>query len=209
MAAMRGLMYLGFVVAALVGWFMQKRRKTSSVLKPAEMPVLNHEDPASLKASLRDSRWRVRLQAVRAIQDKPSPENMELLLLALADQDNDVRETAAEALLLYGQDAAEGFRLILEGGPLHSRETLVRLLHRLPQPDATQMLIHALQHDDSAWVRVPAVQALSRMKGHDVEQALIQALANDIHPDVATEIRAALTQMGTPAALKALKQAPE
>jgi HEAT repeat protein len=202
LAGLRSLLYLGFIVVAVAGWLLKRRPKVSSSI-PSQRPEVDQDNPLTLQAALQDSHWQVRLEAVQGISAQHSAENLSLLLSMFSDADSDVREAAAAGVERYGSDALDGLHHVLNTGNLNARETAIQSLWRLHDPHSTPALINALLHDESAWVRSPAAQALGRLGDDEALHALIQSLS-DTHPDVKQAVRAALAQIGTPEALAAL-----
>lgn len=202
MALFRSLLYVAFIASVLIAWWVQHRRKSQPTKRVD--PVLQvHPQPENAPYDLKSPRWQVRLQAVQALSNEVSPQNLALLLSAVADEDSDVREAAARAAFAYGEDALPDLHKILLSGSLESRETVARTLLENPTPASIPALVRALHEDVSAWVRVPSAQALGRLGGDDALQALAPVI-HDPQTDVAQAAREALRAIGTPAARAAL-----
>jgi len=205
MAAFRSLMYIGLVIAVIVGWISQRKPKSSKKDPFQQGSALHPDDPVRLQAALQDNHWQRRLEGIRVLCDHPSPHSLEQLLLLCADPVNDVREAAAHGIRVYGHKALDRLHDMLRNGNLDGRETAVHLLLELQSPESQPIFIDVLRNDESAWVRIPAVQALARFGDDDAEIALIEAL-HDPHSGVVGAVRLALTQLGTETALAALNQ---
>lgn len=164
--------------------------------------------PTTLQAALDHPSWQVRLEAVQSLAAQHDPAQLRHLLAALDDEDPDVRETALDGLIDCGPAAIPGLLELLREGALDAREAAVRGLIALRDPAAIGGLAAALEHDSSAWVRIPAAQGLGQLGGQMAVAALARAL-QDKHPDVAQAARTSLRQIGTPDALAALGEAEE
>lgn len=206
MAIFRSVMYLGFIAVAVAGWFFKRQSKVSHSTS-IQAPTLQNNAPINLQAALKDARWQIRLEAVQAIRENQTPENLKLLLSMLLDPDSDVSEAVIAGVAEYGHDALEDLQHIFQTGNRVSREAVLKTLLQLQDPASQSILIAAL-HDESAWVRIPAAQTLGILGGEEAQTALIQALTDE-HPDALKAVRTALKQIGTPKALAALGSQPQ
>lgn len=201
---LRSLLYLGFLVVAGVGWFMQRRNKTVHTNEPAQQPPVP-DDPQAVIDMLRHPRWQSRLAAVRALGDEPSPETLQQLIPMLGDADSDVRDAVVETLTRCGAAEMGGILAVLRHGQLNARVAAAQVLQQIASQAEIPALVDALSTDVSAWVRIPAALALGNFATDEVVAALSKALA-DPNEDVANAARNALRQIGTPAALAVLSR---
>jgi HEAT repeat protein len=195
---------MGLIVLAVAGWIFNNRKKASAPHNPERHTTFDDSTSDDPEMALQHPHWQVRLKAVRMIRQHQSPENLQLLITMLSDSDNDVREAAAEGILVYQQQALEGLAKTLQESVLHAREAALHILIRLNHPNSTPVLVNALLHDESAWVRIPAAQALGEISSQEAVEALGQALS-DPHPDVVQTARSALERRGTAKARLLLK----
>lgn len=106
--ALRGGVYVAFLVGAAVTWFMKqqadKRRKNKS---NDDEVALSETELANPREVLKNSDWHVRLKAIRLIADQHSIEAIPDLTSALSDEDSDVRDAAVQALVGYIHNCSE------------------------------------------------------------------------------------------------------
>jgi HEAT repeat protein len=185
-------MYIGFVVVAIASWVMNRQRNQhartkikSSIQQKQQMPT---------QQAITDSNWTIRLQALETLLQEQPSNLLDILLGLLEDTVIDIRSLAASGIVPFGDDAIDGLAHVLQTGSLPARESAIQALLAIDTPDITPVLIQTLQTDESAWVRVPAIQGLALRGGDDATQALVDAL-NDTHPDVQTAVHQALQAM--------------
>lgn len=196
---MRSGMFILMGIGAAIGW-LAGRRKTPAAPPPPVRITLPREVPALLDA-LRSPDWRVRYEAVRGLGKLDDPAVLGALVAALDDADSDVRDAAVESLAAMGETALPELVEWLYSGTLNGREAAARALGLIAAPAALEGLSGAL-HDESAWVRAAAVEALEHC-GADAVPALAGAL-KDEDGDVRRAAQAALTRINTPQAKAAL-----
>lgn len=188
MVQMRGLMYVGFALAVLVTWFINRRRNAR-----ANNPI-NKEDalktPETIDEALKHPRWTVRMEALESLQNSDDVEALSYLIKMLHDPVNDIRQAAINAIVRYGNQALGGLITVMDTGGLNAREACVKTLCDIGTPETVDLLITALQ-DESAWVRIHAVQGLSAVGGDRARQAL-EGARTDEHPDVVKAVLNAL-----------------
>ncbi|MCA9885546.1 MAG: HEAT repeat domain-containing protein [Anaerolineae bacterium] len=197
----RGLVYVAFIAIVAIGWLL-KHRQSANKHQAAETVSLDSAE--AIRDALKSPGWQTRLSAVKELAHQHSPDNLNALVDLLSDADPSVRDVALDAILPYGESAVPGLVTVLEHGNLEAREAAAKALQHLHPGSAVLALITALAHDESAWVRVPAAQALGAIATDEAAEALIHAL-DDPHADVVKAVRAALTHIGTPDALQALE----
>lgn len=202
MGQLRGLMYLGFVVAVVAGWVFNRQRNKKS--KSDIKSTLQHKQSLPLDMALVDPNWTVRLQALQSLIEDHTQNILDTLLGFLADSALDIRQLAMDELATYGNEAIGGLGQILSTGDLTARESAIQVLLKIGTPATSPILINSLMFDESAWVRVPAAQGLGIIGGEDATEALIRSL-KDTHPDVQDAVHQALEHIGTPQALSAIR----
>lgn len=186
MALLRSLMYAGFIVAVIGGWFLN-RRKSGQDQKPEDTPLIDLTDPAALPAALHHTRWQYRLAAVEALRGDLSPNTLSTLINMLDDPVLEVRETASAGIAAFGDTAVPALDEVLATGKLPARESAIQTLQAIATPATIPLLIKALRDDQSAWVRMPAAKALASIGGAEADVALRNAL-QDPHPDVVATV---------------------
>jgi len=123
---LRGLMYLGFIVAVVAGWvithYRDKQVKVKRKTDFAEMPIPSPED------GLQHSNWKIRLQALETLIETETRDLLDNLLELLADPVIDIRLIAMSEIATYGNDAIGGLTYILSTGDLTARESAIQTL---------------------------------------------------------------------------------
>ena len=125
--------------------------------------------------------------AIEALGESGQAEGaLPLLRFALADQDEDVRQAAVEALAtLGGAGAAEALEIALRDQESWIREEAIEALEAIGGDRAAQSLVVALQ-DEDADLREQAVEALGELGGPTALQLLEYAWAADSDDAVRT-----------------------
>lgn len=193
MALMRGLIYIGFVVAVLVSWYVNNNRKVSKPHQThASQPEIIFTTPDDITKALEHTRWSIRLAAVETLRRQDdTPQRLQYFIDRLDDPVIDVREAAVAGIIAYENEALPHLAQVLNTGKLDAREAAVKALCEIGTPETSPILVNALQQDESAWVRIPAAQGLGQMGGAQALKALRAAL-DDTHLDVAQAAREAL-----------------
>lgn len=206
-SVMRGFMAAFFIGTVVYGWLTHKRQAGENTAQPqAAGDVL----PASgdllddLAPYLMHPDWRVRLSGIHRIAALRQVEAAPYLLDRLNDADSDVRQAAAQGVIALGSASVPGLLTVLETGGMNAREAAAAALGAVGDPVALPGLLAAL-HDESAWVRLPVVRALGVVGDGRVVPALTGVLKADTDADVRQAAVVALRQIGTPAALDAIK----
>jgi len=153
--------------------------------------LLNHDEPA------------IRHFAVEALGGIPDPRVSDHLILALKDNNADIRESAAEALKKIGAPAVEPLIKTLRENDIRIRVIAIRILGDIKDTRSIEPIIDVLEFksrkpvQEEAQLRYEAAKALGKMKATNAIQPLINALGdNDSHVrDSAAE---ALREIGTP-----------
>lgn len=162
-------------------------------------PLREAVDPLGslIQNVLAAGRGEEREKAVEALAEYRDPRVQAALLQALQDHDADVRESAADALADFKDEAAVDHlsHALLEDSSEDVRESAADTLGQIASPGAIQALRRALE-DESADVRASAVNALWRIGGEQAIEALKRAL-RDEDEDVRAAAREALRKQGS------------
>ncbi len=183
MVLLRALLYIGFVVAVVASWVMNRQKHSETPKEIRPKATTTFESVESVFDALNRSEWQTRLAAVAVIKADNHPYTLEHLLSMLNDPVFDIREAVAKKIATYGNQALDGLDDILQNGSLNARESAIEAVCDIGTPETVDILIRALQNDDSAWVRIPAVYGLKAIGGESAREALQHAL-KDPHPDV-------------------------
>ncbi|MBI4869827.1 MAG: HEAT repeat domain-containing protein [Candidatus Wallbacteria bacterium] len=148
---------------------------------------------------------RVRANAVEAVERLGSSEQVLTLLAPLAnDRDNRVRGNTLKALGRYDpQSVLPHVEYLLSSADVETRATGLFVLGTLDSVDTTELFTRIVV-DDDAGLRKRAVAALGGRPGME---SLLERLAGDSDPGVASAARAALTA-STPPPAPAARPAP-
>jgi HEAT repeat protein len=165
--------------------------KDNRAIEPL-VALLNHDEPA------------IRHFAVEALGGIPDPRVSDHLILALKDNNADIRDTAAESLRKIGAAAVESLIKTLRGNDISIMVIAIRILGDIRDTRSVEPLINVLEFksrkpvQEEAKLRYEAAKALGKMKSISAIQPLINTLKdNDLHVrDSAAE---ALRGIGTPA----------
>ena len=160
-AVMSILMMIGLAKTVYDRYF-RDRFKTASHAKsvenvPVENPLL-HPD------------WQVRAQAIEQLE--PTTDNIEKLLLLLADADFDVRTTARDKLVTIGTPAVNPLLDVLQVGKLDARQMAAEALGAMGDKTAIHGLVTAAD-DESKWVRLAIVEALGQFITQTARKKLV------------------------------------
>ncbi|HYD40364.1 MAG TPA: HEAT repeat domain-containing protein [Anaeromyxobacter sp.] len=118
------------------------------------------------------------------------------LLAVLEGKDAALEGWARDAKLMQGVLYAKAAQVLSEvGGPAAAPALLSRLAYRDADPTLEQ------------WVRVFAAEALGRLRARQAVGAIAELLARESDPDARLRYAEALTRIGDPAALPALRAA--
>lgn len=190
MVLLRSLLYIGFVVAVVGGWYLNRMKESRTEHRTPETEI-NLDTPDAMIAALDNPRWKIRLQAVEALYNENNPQALQHLIDMLDDPVLDVREAAASGIVAYGTEAVPRLAQVLETGKLNAREAAVKALCDIGTGATVDVLAKALQEDESAWVRIPAAQGLGAIGGEKATIALQNAL-HDPHSDVVQTVETIL-----------------
>ncbi len=202
MGQLRGLMYFGFIIVTVAGWYISRRR--NHVAPSDYLPKVPQDAAEITSDTLKHSNWTIRLQALQTLLENPTDDMLNILLEMIDDPIIDIRTLASEALIAYKDEALAGLDNILKTHKLPTRESAMQAVLKIHTPATRPLLIDALLQDESAWIRVPAAQGLGQLGGDEAYQALLLARA-DSHPDVVEAVNQALEKMGKPQTAKAIK----
>lgn len=201
---MRGGIYILFIAGIILQWVFRKlneNKQANSTDTPDNIVI---DDPV---ANLSQPDRRIRLASIHMLAENPVPENIPLLIDRLADTDYEVREATCYALIEHGEDALVSTIEIMKTGSLKAREMAIQVLAGLPAKASIIALEHALIEDESAWVRIPATEALANIGSKSSVPTLIRAL-QDEHRDVYDAVVIALNQIGTLEGIQAIADNP-
>lgn len=202
---MRGGIYLLFVVGVAIRWLFRRLKSKDNPLAQDDMQTIISKDNAIEYLDSRD--WHKRLSAINLLADNPEARHIPALAQHLNDPIYDIREALLLALIAHGQEAVPSVIEMLETGKLETRETAIRILAQLPTSASIAAIEQTLLQDESAWVRLPAVEALAKIGDTSSIATLIDAL-EDRHPDVYDAVVVALEKVGTADALEAIQNHP-
>lgn len=203
--ALRSGVYVAFLLSVLITWFMKRYDKTKKTEKLKDtLSEINIENPLE---ALKNPNWPVRLKAVQVLSNLPPEEAIPSLILALDDEDSDVRENAADALAAYDEKSVPHLLKTLKGGRPNAREMALDVLAGIGGNEALEEIATALLNDESAWVRIPAAAILGETGDESYIKVLTQAL-QDSHADVYEAVVQALKQIGTKKAFHAINTHP-
>ena len=142
-----------------------------------------------LESQLRTGNTRARIEAIKSLKKLGSPEAIDALSLALADEDSWIRGEAVNAFAEIGGDSSDAYLAqALKDEDAAVRATVVEALADDPGEHAVPALTLALQDPDPD-VRMLAIDALEEIGGHAAYTSL--ALARE-DPD--PEIRDAISE---------------
>ncbi len=121
-----------------------------------------------------------RIDAIRELSHKPKPQALGSLIVALDDEDANVRALAVRALTdLRATEALTLFqRLAQTDEDTEVRSTAAASLGEIPAADSVPVLLKALP-DRSANVRACAATALGKLNATDADYELIGRLADE------------------------------
>ena len=174
------LMMIGLGKTAYDRYFRDRYKATPEVKSLETTPIDN---------PLKHSDWRVRAEAVSQLE--PTSEHIDTLLALLNDADYDVRLASRNALINIGTAAVNPLLTVLQQGKLDARQIAAEALGQIADENAVAGLIAALD-DESKWVRLAVVEALSQFNAPSARDALAQTVDVDEDAQVRTAAKEAL-----------------
>jgi len=153
------------------------RRSAESPISPEPQDVV-----AEVRRLLRSEKEEDRSKGERLLHRVPDgPEKKELVLLALASPDPELRSSALNDLLqLFGPDAVPYVQAMLKSDPeAYLRRTAAELLGVLGGPGTMEALLSAV-HDPERYVQVTAAGALNRLGQPGPAEDLVPRVAADL-----------------------------
>ncbi len=198
---------------------LKRLQDGSNEVRAAAVASLGKFDDAAFSALLMkllvDPSSSVRAKAVWILQEKPDPRAVEPLITLLADPSEFITCRAAEALGKIGDPRAIGPLIdTLQGkssqsrsliGDRNLRKSAAGALGAMRAKEAVPVLLNGLQDSKIKW---QAIIALGRIQDERAVPALIQCLA-DKNPTTRSLAVSALRNIGSAAALEAVKNFPE
>lgn len=156
------------------------------------------------RMALQDTDALVRLQVLNALRDESPLRIIDIVLGRLADEDGEVRATAASILGRFDDSRAITPLMAALADPASTRAAALAL-GQLGAVEAVPALLKVMQHEDVV-LRFAAVAALGQLRDARAVDALLYALHD---PDTSVQKQAvrALSQIGDPRALPALVEA--
>lgn len=199
----RGGLYLAFIIAVVATWVMNKYFKD----KPAPIVLPDAEDKteADFIAALGDKDWHLRLWAAQNLLTTGTENAIPALVKALQDSDPDVREASAQSLIRLKASAA--VVPLMKSKALESRETAVKVLASLSDEISLESLAEAAIHDNSAWIRIPAIETLSKQK-NSAYLPLFTELLQDSQKEIYEAAKNALLALDSREALLEISNHP-
>ena len=167
-------------------WVFAKREKLPATGAPygeqsvqaASHPEVAPEDSTAKTLLTSSDPWE-REDAAEALGDRRQPEAIEVLGLALQDENEEVREAAIHALIRIGSDhAARTIAVALRDRDVSVRKEAIEALGKIGGGDAIQALGSMLR-DEDPWLREETVEALGKIGGESAITLLQQALHDE------------------------------
>jgi len=179
-------------------------KHSRSVAPQSEQRTANR-DYEGLLHQLGDARPQVRRWASKDLVEHP--QCVDILCARLqVEADSSVRDAIFNTLTRIGGSAVvDGVVPFLRSDDAELRNCAIDVLKNLP--DATAGGIEALIHDADPDVRIFAINVLESLRHPHVEAWLTEVLQNDPHENVCATAIDLLGEVGTPAAIPALRAA--
>ncbi|MCL5036701.1 MAG: HEAT repeat domain-containing protein [Chloroflexi bacterium] len=123
-------------------------------------------------------KWRVRVAALKNLENNPSEDDFDILLSGLHDRSWAVRNEASRQLLSRGEEGIKTLVNSLESSGGHARLTAVQALGGLREP-SVQKFIKPLLNDRYPDVRIAAAEALVKTGDDSALSYLLEWLKNE------------------------------
>jgi HEAT repeat protein len=166
---------------------------TTPATAAAPLPGKAEDVIADLRRLLRSEKEEDRAEAMRRLYRVPDgPEKKDLVLLALASPDSEIRSSAINVLLqLFGPDAVPHLQTMLKSDPeAYLRRMAAEVLGSLGGTGTIEALLGAV-HDPERYVQVTAAGALNRLGQPGPAEDLVPRVAADLSsPDGAVRSEA-------------------
>jgi len=147
--------------------------------------------------ALADREWTVRIAVIEALATTQDPKGIQALIEVLKDEIPAVAQSAATALVCYGQLAVNSLASVLTEREAGARQQAIRALGKIDDERVIPALAVALNDTESS-VRVTLAETLGEMSTGQVIPALCQLL-QDPDPFVVNTAIAATEKVGLPA----------
>lgn len=201
----RGGIYIVFIIGMAITWVMNRYFKKKSA--PIILPEAEAKTEADFIAALGDKDWHLRLWGAEHLIGVATEAAIPALVKRLEDEDPDVREAASQALIPLGSAASQAVIPLMQSRRLDVREAAVKVLVTIADSSAIECLAQVMIDDDSAWVRIPAIEAIGKQKDSHFHAALVQIL-HDEHEGIYQAAKTALLALDTPQAHAAIGANP-
>jgi HEAT repeat protein len=137
---------------------------------------------------------RVRIEAIQVLSELKAPQGLRALVDCFQDPDADVRRSAASALQVFGEPAAEALLELVEGANPETRVSILQCLREIGSRRAAPMAAGLLEDPDK-YVRAAAVSCLVRVMPQ-LGRSLLESRMTDPEPWVRRTVCEALGQRG-------------
>jgi HEAT repeat protein len=201
--ASRGGLYLVFIIGVIMTWVATRYFKVKPM--PVVLPDSEDKTEADFIAALSDKDWHLRLWAAQNLSTSATETAIPALVKALQDSDPDVREAAAQGLIRLR--ASQTVAPLVQSLSLETRETAVKVLTSISDTISLDALTGAALNDSSAWVRIPAIEALSQQNDSRYLPIFSQIL-QDSQKEIYEAAKNALIRLDSPEALRAIAENP-
>jgi serine/threonine-protein kinase len=130
-----------------------------------------------LEEQLQDKSRVVRLAALAGIAKMEGSVNVEVVCALLLDNNLEVQEKAVDVIVKMNHpDTAQYLLPAMKSENEFSRRNAVEVLNEIGNSDSVKFLLDAVCQDDDWWVRSRATDALGRIGGDRVRQAVLELI---------------------------------
>lgn len=133
-----------------------------------------------VKEGVASNHLNIRKNAVKILANIGNREDIEMMLIALKDEDSEIRKEAVEALgRIEGEDAQTSVVLALNDEDRDVRITAVTCLGNMGSEELLAPLSSILQ-DDDIWVKCAAIQAMAQIGGERASRLIADLLKDEV-----------------------------